>query len=169
MITLYSSIHSDLMKSSIFRGTFLGSFGIFLLLLGGNFMTASTLQIWGIPVFVGSLSLITVGLLPYKKLRTLELKPYKVTIENDDSFEFHLNKKKTITILFSEIEAISYKKAFNSYGIIINFKEKYLKDNPSLAFYSKQSKKTHGCDFFLPYFSKRSYNELLEVFQCRSS
>jgi hypothetical protein len=148
-LVLRSSIRPSLKHSLLQRGTFLGFIGGLLFLLAGIFLPLPQLSIWGLPVLGAAFALITAGLLPYRRLSHLEMHPHEISL-TEQRLRFSRSGKPSFTLPLSCIKRIDYRDAPRHYGIAIWLK------NPLPA--------KEGCDIFLPYFSKRSFDEMKEFY-----
>jgi hypothetical protein len=112
--------------------------------------------------------MITLGLLPYKRLKRLEEKPNTITIEGEEWLHFSAKGKSLFSIPIPSIDHISYTNKTNHYGIAVFLKDPLPKKlrvqdtHFDLAAFYKQSHNQYQCDLFLPYFSQRSFNALQE-------
>jgi hypothetical protein len=170
-ITLRSSIKPELMRSTLFKGTAIASFGALLLILGGSLLSVNQLQIWGIPLLAASLYLIRCGLLPYRQLSQLELKPYQIVITPDERLLFKTKDEMLFSMGFQTIQSLKYIDGDRTYGIGITLKQplpekiRVATQQFDMRQFQERSRKEHDCDLFLPYFTKRSYAELEECLE----
>lgn len=189
-VTLRSSILPGLMRRTLFRGTLVAGGGVCLLLVVGALLQLQYMKLWGAAVFLIGIALITLGLLPYKRLKKLEEKPSTLTV---DQTALHYSSKGKIrfSIPIVSIARLDYMPEINSsiqqateaagqaneYGIKIflnkPLKEKVIVQDPHFDFsrFSQQSLARHGSDLFLPYFSPRTYKTLEELLSmpCRQN
>lgn len=163
MFFIDSSIKTSLLQKTLKRGSLVASIGAFILLFGGVFIPADTLKILGFPIFMLSFFLIAVGLVPYRKLRRLELNPNRIILEDNRYIQFCSQGKKKFSLPINSIESMKYVEKNNEYGIGIKLKtpipEKIILYNSSFSIVSMQKKSQNrfDVDLFLPYFSKRSF------------
>jgi hypothetical protein len=161
-----SSISSKLMRKTLFQGTFLAGIGGLALFLGGILLPLQEMKVWGPLLFLFSVGMITWGLLPYKRLKRLEEKPYRLTIEDEHWLHFSEEGKPLFSIPMVSIECINFVEAGDKYGIGIFLKEfmpqkMIIEDsNFDLQKFVKRSRKQYAYDLFLPYFSELSHEEL---------
>lgn len=154
------------MHHTLVRGTILGAFGIILILLGGIFLPPRLLQYLGLPILMLGGALILWGMLPYKKLRRLEIKPYELIAFENKQLQYLAAGKPLLTIPSASIERISYFESGNDYGITIALKkpipEKIRIQDSHFHFeeFQEKSRSRYCSDLFLPYFSERSCNLL---------
>ena len=166
VLTLRSTIRPQLMRKTLFRGGILALIGIFILMYAGIFLSISTLRLWGFPIFLCSLTLITIGLLPYRELSKLEVQPFILKAYDLEYLEYIEKGKSILTIPFVSIEDIIYVDNSEDYGIGIRLKKpspsKIKIHDPRFNVHDFQ-KNEHNLriDLYFPYFSKRSFNELL--------
>jgi hypothetical protein len=139
-LKLRTSIKPDLMRSVLFRGSFLGGLGVILLAATGAFLPVPILSRWGIPIFLTSMGLIAVGMLPYRKLTRLEKNPDEILISEDEQFVYRRKGKVVFAIPLSSINSCTYVDDASHYGIEITLKE--------------------GQKYFLPYFTDRTRSQI---------
>lgn len=164
-LTVKSSVKNSIIRFALLRGTIFAGLGV-LLLIYGTFLSIETLQTWGFPLFCVAIGLIALGLLPYKKLRRLEVNPY--TIETDDSHLHFLEKGVPLfSVPLDSISRFGYWESKNQYGIRIYLKET-MKDKIivhsshfDMAKFMAKSRNGQYCDLFLPYFSQRAFKALI--------
>jgi len=157
-LTLRSSISQTLMRSSIWRGTSLAGLGVIVLLVAGTFLPLAEMKVWGLPLFGLGIGLITWGLLPYRRMKRLETNPYTLTIDHE---WLHLAAKgrAIYSIPRESIEGIDFVEQREIYGMGISLK----KPIPKKVIVHVKLRKYGGYDLFLPYFSRRAYEQLLEL------
>lgn len=143
ILTLRSSIKPALMRHILMRGSCISGIGVIILLLSGAYLSPDHLKIWGLPIFIAGIALITWGMLPYRRLRHLELHPYRITVDAEGSLQFSKDSKPIFTTPIEAIAQINYIEKKHLYGIEIT-----LKDNRTQ---------------FFPYFSPHSFHELTGV------
>lgn len=159
-LTLRSSLKPALMKSMLWQGTILAALGAILLLLGGILLPPTELNNWGLPVFIVSIALITIGLLPYRRLRRLETKPYRIIVDKD-WLELTLQDKTLLSIPWESIEKFIYIDQKQMYGIGIILKKPLPKQ--VVIYTKKRILFSQECDVFLPYFSKHAYQVVQKI------
>lgn len=145
--------------------------GAFLLVLGGTILPLELLSLWGIPFFLIGLFFIAIGWLPYRQLTRLQLKPHEIHYDGS-TLLFLKQGKPLFKIASMSIDKISYVEREHLYGIGIWLKRpieervKVLQPHFNFAaFVSDSMHRFEGCDLFLPFFSERSYKELLVLRQ----
>jgi hypothetical protein len=165
-INLFSSIKPSLMKKTLFKGTFIAFLGMIPMFYSTLYLPPSILSYWGILIFFVGLGMIALGMLPYRRLTFLENHPNKLSLINNEGMIYFQKEKKTFTIPFSAVEKMVYVEEGSFYGISICLKqtphEKIIVHNPSFDMnrYQKYSRKWYQCDLFIPYFTKRSYDQI---------
>lgn len=161
-----SSISSSLLKKVLFRGFCIALVGILLLLFAGIFIPASHLKDWGGGIFLISLALITWGLLPYRRLSKLQLKPNEIVITGGDDCNYYVKGRKIISFSLQSVDVMDYVDHSLRYGIQV-----WLKSRDGVLVEmddSREAKKMRRIDsqgrigLFFSYFSKRAYEELQE-------
>ncbi len=156
---IQSSIHSQLMKSSLFKGTFIAAIGALVMVYTGTFLSPSELTKYGFFFFATGCGLITFGLLPYRKLCALEKSPHEMYITQGDQLFYFSNRRRVFSLSLEMIEMVSYVDDSSHYGILINLKDhiagKGVIFEPLFASLYHRNSSGKGY-LFLPYFSKRS-------------
>ena len=167
-LSVHSSISTDLLNRALKKGAWLGGIGGLLLIWGGTLLPLALLKIWGIPLFCTGMACISTGLLPYRKLTRLQLKPHAIHSHGDE-WIFLRSGRPLLKIPLCSLEKMTYIEKDKIYGLglwlkcPIVEKVKVLQPYFNYATFTKQSrKKFEGCDLFLPYFSKRVAKALLE-------
>ncbi|MEM7175707.1 MAG: hypothetical protein AAF443_07265 [Chlamydiota bacterium] len=143
MAILYSSIPVRIKQKALFRGSVFSGLGLLLLLVTGVYGGTLFLQRWGIWIFGIGISLIAVGLIPYRRLCFLETHPHQIIIE--PAIWTVTAAQKTVRFSPKAIQAIHYIEKKRLHGIRIDFYSK----NPSI---------------FLPFFSRKVYETYLKSF-----
>jgi hypothetical protein len=167
VLKLYSSIDSNLMRKTLFKGFFFAFLGFFLILYTGIFFNRETLSTWGFTIFITGMGLMAWGLLPYRQLSRLASKPDEIILVGTDHMEFYSKGKMLFRIPFQMIKKLSYIEQGKLYGIGLSLKsdsvETMICQFPkNLSHLVKQTKQKFGTDFFFPYFSQRSFKEMQE-------
>lgn len=165
--TIRSSILPALMRRTLWSGSLLGGVGALSLLMGGIFISLPEMKIWGPFLFIFSLAMITLGLLPYRRLKRLEENPYVLTIEGEGWIHFSGKGKLLFSIPISFLDCITYLEKQNAYGIRVFLKHplpEKMSVHPefNLADLHKRSLYLYQCDLFFSYFSQRSFATLQE-------
>jgi len=166
-----SSINPHLLQNLLLRGTLLGALAVFLLIFGGIFIPETLLAQVGLPLFFISFGSMTLGLLPYRKLKKLELRPHEIVICNQKEFLFAWEGTPSFTVPFASIEWLESVVTDSYYGIAIKIKspceEKIalLDGGFDLGKYVNKCRKSYSCDIFLPYFTQRGLQELKEFIE----
>jgi hypothetical protein len=143
----------------------IGGSGALLILWGGTFLSSEQLAIWGIPIFLSGIALIAIGLLPYRRLVQLQLKPHEIHYDGT-TLVFCKQGLPLLKICESSIEKIAYLEKKHLYGLGIWLKRpieqkvKMLQQPRRRLVSFFRHNLFEGCDLFLPYFSARTYLEL---------
>ena len=161
-LILQSSIKSSLMRFVLLRGTFLAAMGGLILVLSGIFFSGSTLSLWGFFIFFLAMSLITLGLLPYRRLRQLETNPYQL-ISQDQTWHFQAKGQLILSLPMQSIAHTIYVDN-HAYGIGIFLKHPLpQKIVIHQRHFNIENLRKGDCDLFFPYFSRRAYSQFLEL------
>lgn len=146
-------IKPSLKKRILMRGTVLAATGLIPIFYGSLFLGEKTLSTWGLPIFFLGLGLITLGMLPYRRLTRLEKHPDKLVVMADDTIHYYRRGKNPFTIPFSSIETISYMENGNNYGVRIHLKKEWM----------ETEKKTFKRQIFFPYFSRKMVEQMINT------
>ncbi len=165
-LKLFSTIKPTLMRSALFKGTFLAGVGVMILALCGALIPVSTMEIWGIPILLVGGGLITYGLIPYRKLCRIESVPSELILIDGKFLQLITLGKQVYSIPMVSIEKIDYLEQGDDYGITIQLKkdlrEKIVVHDPSFNMSKQQqlSRDKYSCDLFIPYFGRRSFTRI---------
>lgn len=163
-----ASISSALLRATLFRGFAVALIGICILLVAGSYLPVESLHKWGWGLFLIALGLITWGMLPYRRLSRLQVKPDELVLLDQNHMTYVQRGKKILTIPVSSIAQMRYISHPSAYGIAI-----WLKPSPSKPVIAhqafkeveqmrKQGQRINKADVFLPYFNQRAYDELMD-------
>lgn len=167
---LRSTVHSSLLRFLLIRGTFFAGLGIGILFYGGAFLSPELLSPWGWVLFGGGAALITLGLLPYKKMCQLQLSPNELLID-EQQVSLFLKGERVFGFSLDCLKRVEFVEKGNQYGIACWLEHQEL---PNITVYQPRfdmerfqnaSQKRFHCDLFLPYFGKRACKELEEFMQ----
>lgn len=151
ILILRSSIRPSLMRQAVIRGSYLSGAGGLLLLVSGAILSTHLLKLWGLPIFLISITLITWGLYPYRRLKNLENNPDRIIINQQEWLHFLRKGKAVFSTPLKNISQIKYIKEKHTYGIgvVLNLEESVR-------------------DLYLPYFSKQAFQELNDHLNAQS-
>lgn len=156
-----TTIKTALMQYYLMRGTILAALGALILVISGSSFPLTILNKWGFFFFAGALLLITCGLLPYSRLRRLELNPHKLSVEDDCVYLFR-KEKLLIRIPKENIAEVRYVEKEYNYGILLILKtplSKRMKWLNRIGFFPHCQVTKEG-NLFLRYFNERVYTLL---------
>lgn len=145
--TLRTSVDPGLLKWRLYLGTFLGGCGAFILLISAISLPTQSLEKWGFMILIIGMSLIALGLIPYRKLQRLEVKPNELVISKHGLI-YYKGGELQWKLPFSSIHRFSFQETAWSYGIVLDVEGRF--------------------DLFLPYFTRRSFQILEEAFKAHS-
>lgn len=179
VLVLRSSIPSSLLRKTLLRGFAVACLGILILLFAGSYLPIEFLHKWGWSLFLIGLGLITFGMLPYRRLSRLEIKPNELILLDSGHIAFSLRGRKLLTIPLHSIAQMRYiplpveswkKYIFQPrlYGIAL-----WLKADPPKPIIVHQfpkevedirrlGRRMGSADLFFPYFNHRAYDELMD-------
>jgi hypothetical protein len=170
ILSLNSTIHSSIKKATLIKGTIYGAAGMSLWLYGGIFLSPSVLATWGWVLLLLGGVFITLGLLPYRQLSYLENTPHQVKVDSLNELYFALHGRILFKVSLEKVDGMAYLDDDKHYGIGL-WIAPTSKDITALHYsldlplYVEENQKKYFCDLFLPYFSKRSYYELEEIYR----
>lgn len=138
-MTLRTSVKPQLLKWVLFLGSFFAILGACLLLFSGIALPVDSLKKWGPLLFLLSLGLIAGGLIPYRRLQKLEVNPDQLVIL-EKGLIYKRAGVQEWQLPFDSIQSADYIDNPWRYGILLHVENSW--------------------DIFLPYFTKRAYEEL---------
>lgn len=165
-LKLRTSIKNSLKRYVLFRGTIVAAAGMIILVISAATISPSVLRYWGLPILFLAGLLITIGLLPYRRLCRLELKPDEIIAVGGTKIHFVTNGKHILTIPKDSIARLEYYEGHHRYGIGIWLHhpppEKIIIHDRqfNIIAFEKKSRREWGCDLFLAYFSKNAFESL---------
>jgi|GEM_PF-3149507 len=139
--TVYSSILPNLKQKLLVRGTFLGVIGAGILLFFGVWTSEVFLSKWGFLIFCLGIAIISIGMIPLRRIQRLENLPHRLSITRD-ALIFEKPGRSPLQLLRTEIINTKFLQRGDLYGIEVMT--------------STLQK------FFFPYFSESSANTLSE-------
>lgn len=168
---LRSAIQTGLLNRALKKGSWLAGSGALLIILCGTFLPLSIISILGIPIFITGITLIGIGLLPYKKLCRLQLKPHEIHINATELLFLQMGKP-LFKVAIRSIEKLAFLRKENIYGIGLWLKRpleervKVLQPHFNFAAFMADSlERFDGCDLFLPYFTDASCRETIDLLE----
>lgn len=180
ILTLRSSIRPSLVRQAVMRGSYVSGAGGLLLLVCGAFLPMPLLKFWGFPIFLFGIALVTWGLWPYRRLKSIENNPYRIIVDDKEWLHFSGKGKPILSIPLENICKMEYMEIGDNlnnypYGIVIFLKEagkhKPVRHQPNIDKYIYRSARPDrlSCNqdqaadnLILPYFSKYAFQELSE-------
>lgn len=139
--TCFSSLPTCQYRRILIRGSILGFLGLSLLLFTGLIIPTHLIDPYGKFLAIASLLLISMGMLPVRKMQRLYKFPHKFTFDGNQLTFYKFGKMHWACDL-EEIQAIRFFQKNSRRGMKI-----YLND---------QTK------YFFPYFSEKSVNSLVD-------
>jgi hypothetical protein len=168
MTVLYTSIKPQILKKSLFIGSSFSITGAFCIVLSGAWLSMDTLQTYGIWILLTSFIVMSLGLLPFRRLKKLSQNPDHIQI-HEEYFTVYSQEKKILSIPFNAIQELEYAEYKKRYGMSIFFKDA-LKEKIcihcrdfDMKSIQKKSRQEWGCSIFLPFYSERSCCKLLNI------
>jgi hypothetical protein len=145
--TLRTSISPSLLKWRLYLGSFLAGGGAFLLLFSSIYLSTSVLEKWGFLILILGLGLIAIGLIPYRKLQRLEVKPNELIL-SEHGLAYYKGGRLEWKLPYDSIRSVTFFESSWRYGIYLDVEGRF--------------------DLFLPFFTKRSFQILEQNFKDRS-
>lgn len=167
-LIIRSTITRTVIKHVLIKGFCIAALGIACLLIGGIFLGPSHLQKWGWLLFLLSIGMITLGLLPYRRIVRLQLKPNEITLVDADQLIFFSRGRKKLTIPIPSIAKMEYIDHPVRYGIAVFLNKpppRPLSVHESPQEVEKmryEGQKKGEADLFFPYFNRHAYEELID-------
>lgn len=156
-IKLFTTIKPNLLKYYLIKSTILSIFGISVLFLGGIFLPSYLLAYFGIPILLLGGALITWGMIPYKKINRLELKPNEILL-TDSYFQYFESRKPIISIPIQQISEYDFFENDIDYGVKV-----YILNEHGIIYHTKKlhlNRDNKGEYFIFPYFPLRAFTRL---------
>ena len=123
---------------------------------GALFLFGTVIFPWKLPLFLGSLLLIAIGLRPYRQLQLLENKPHELIFDGC-KYTFTRKGKPLFSVFQANIDRLDYFEKEGAYGIAIDLCGQVdLLQKFDLPAFVTDSRQRAECDLFLPYFTKKS-------------
>jgi hypothetical protein len=160
-LILYSTVYPPIMRQALYRGFLLGIVGILSIVLSAIFLNPSVLTQWGFFIFMAGFALMAIGLVPYRHLTRLATKPDILIVKGESHLELHSKGKKVFEISLTCLKQLNYVQLGQSYGIGL-WPHTDEAELPQIMLANKQIYAAFGCTYLLPYFSKRSFEEIQE-------
>lgn len=137
--TIFTTVTQPLKRKLLLRGSFFGSIGISVLLIFSVWGTEALIEKWGMLIFATGIGLISLGMIPLRKIQRLERIPHQITFHSSGLL-YEKRGKEPLLLPKTDILRLSYLTRGDIYGIEVL---------------------TRTLDrFFLPYFSEKSADAL---------
>ena len=168
-VCVYTSLTSPLMKNALLRGTLMAFIGLCPMFYAAISFNERELQTWGVMIFLIGFIFITIGMLPFKRLKALENGPDCLKAQQDTGLVYTRQGKKIATIPFESIRDLAFIKNQGCYGMGIQLKENTLKkveihtNRFDFVKFRRRSLQQTGYDCFFPFFSERSCRLIKEI------
>lgn len=172
-ITIRTSIKSGLKRSLLIRGTVLAAIGMALLLYAGITISLPVLSQWGAAIWLISIFLIALGMIPYRRVVKIENNPNQIMITDDGLVHYHRHGRDVFTLPLDAIEEVRFLEDMGLYGIAVTLKESEREKIPYPAIsvvmqmFQWSLKRNHSFDRFFPFFSERGARKLQELIESR--
>jgi len=163
-MTLYSAVRPALLRTALFKGTFIAAVGVVLLVGSGSFLPPNLLSVWGLPILFIGIGLMAWGLIPYRRLQQIDSKPHKLVVVGDVYLQYQRGEKALLTVPLEAVERLDYLEDGQRYGI-----ELIIRSDAKKTVKQHQAKLPAGLYFedegrlFFPYFTRRSFTKLVHL------
>ena len=137
----FSSLPTALYRRVLIRGSLLGFMGLSLLLFTGLIIPTHLIDPYGKWLAIAALLLISIGMLPVRKLQRLYKTPHFLSF-NGQQLIFHKFGKMHWGCEAEEIQSMSFFHQNNRYGLKLSLKDQ--------------------ATYYFPYFSEKSVNSLID-------
>lgn len=157
---IMTSIPPKVLKEQLFRGSLLSFIGL-CSIFGAYFsLNEKELACYGWILFLAGMSAIAYGMIPFRKLTRLQIFPYYLQITTTHLIYFK-GEKPLLEIPKIDLLKITYRQEGDKNGIGVSLRKR---DKIHIYDY-KESKtvfrKASNVDLFFPYFSRTSFDQLL--------
>lgn len=164
-LKFFTSISNKILKKTLFRGVFLSFLGMALLLAAAIVFPPAELKTSGFFLFLVSMALLAIELIPYRRLQKEQENPDFLLLE-EETLSFYKNGKLLILIPLASIKKLSYCSNESLYGLCFSLdpekeKAKVMSKRLDPLYLSK---KKEGIDLFLPYFSEQTFESIKDLF-----
>lgn len=167
-LIIKTSISPPFMRHTLFLGMIFASIGILGLILASIYIDLADMQRWGWIVFLICLGLITIGMLPYRRLVRLQMNPNELHMVDPSNLQYYSKGQSLLTLPLNSIAKVDYIDRKTIYGIAV-----WLKPPPNdpvivhqcrhvVDALRQQGQKLAGANLFFPYFNQRAFQELAE-------
>lgn len=161
----YSSIKPEMKRSMLLRGSVIAGIGALIIVVTGTLLPLEQMEFWGWPIIIFSLGLITLGLLPYRRLCALEDNP-NVLVMTEDGIVYYHRQRKRLTLPKDAIDKLEYLHDQNLYGIGIWLKKD--PEHPPIVHdpffnansHQKKAKILFKSDLIFPFFTERVFKQI---------
>lgn len=155
-ITLRTQVRQTLLRKALLRGTLLGAVGVALLLFATFYHPSHTIR-WGVAFVLVFILLVSMGLIPYRRLARLQTHPDELHL-GVGSFTYIHRQTPFVTLSVEAVKDVRWIEVGELYGIGIDIDEI---PGPAQPF-ATLSRRRAGCDLFFAYFSETSFREFKE-------
>ena len=143
MLVLKTTIRSEVITKALSKGLSIAFIGLMLLWALYLILRPESFNFQGLTLWLLSITLIAIGLIPYKMKKALEIMPEILQID-DDKIELFKKGRVRTKILWKDVASFEYVETLKTYGV---------------RFIVKNLKKE---TVFFEHFSKRSFDKLSE-------
>lgn len=167
-LIIRTTISRALSRHVLIKGFCIALLGIAALFAGGIFLPLPSLQKWGWLLFIISLGLIALGLLPYRRLVRLQLKPNELSLLDTEELTFKSRGRNKLTIPLESVSKMEYVDHPLNDGIAIWLihpppSPVVVHESPKeIELIRKQGKENGNADLFFAHFNRHAYDELIE-------
>jgi hypothetical protein len=153
-----TTLSDFLMKRKLFTGFIIAFLGVIGMVSAGIYLPEPIMAKWGLIIYLLGFGLITLGLLPYRKLSRLQSKPNEIRI-SDHQLEFWAKDQCRLIIPLNSVKNITFNEIEGKGEINLYLNQWEPIYNRDLTKFNVLTDKKNA-RIQLLYFSQRSYNEL---------
>lgn len=146
---LRTAIRPEVQKKSKIRGWKIALAAGLFILAAEYLLPLLEIETLGIWSWLIGTSAAGLGVLPHQKLKNQEKNP-DILHSNEEKLSFFQANKNLFTLAWDEIDSFHWVDNGKQYGLAFRLKT-------PIEGISEKSRKQHGVDLFLPYFSQASY------------
>jgi len=166
-LVIKTTVKQSLVQNALFAGSAIAALGILLLLITGIQLPLEVLDKYGLFIYISSFFIISIGLIPYQRIKKLSINPERLQ-STPYGLEIFSKNKKILSIPHRAIDALHYAQSGKKYGLAIFLKEqpeqkiKVFHHTFDIQKFQKQSYNEWGSSLFFPYYSEKSCLKLLD-------
>lgn len=163
VMKIRTTLSNPFIKKKLFQGFFIALTGIIGIVSAGILLSEPMMAHWGLYIYLLGFGLITLGLLPYRKLSRLQNKPNELRID-ENRLEFWAKDQCRLLIPVNAIKHLAYEENEGENSIELCLHPSVNIDKKNLTGCQAAFDGRENTIKFL-YFSKRSFQEFQAWFK----